>query len=116
FHDLEAAIGPAVPLLLVGLEAVRQQSMAVTMIGVMGLPAELEQSEPKIRVFADCVTRPAAGRLDRLASNQAHRAVHDDRALLVALDQADIKESGVFAVHRVVHDAALAIAVILRRL
>jgi hypothetical protein len=42
--------------------------------------------------------------------------VHDDRIELIALNHADVEESGVFAVHRVVHDAALAIAMILRRL
>jgi hypothetical protein len=54
-HNLEATIGPAVALFLVGLEAVRQQSVTVTTIGVMRLPAEFEKSEPKICVFADCV-------------------------------------------------------------
>src|SRR4029079_9955140 len=54
-HDLEATISPAVALLLVRLEAIRQQSVAVAVIGVVGLPAELEQSESKIGVFADRV-------------------------------------------------------------
>ena len=42
--------------------------------------------------------------------------MHDDRVELVALNHADVEEAGIFAVHRVVHDAALAVAVILRRL
>ena len=42
--------------------------------------------------------------------------MHDDGVRLVALDHADVEEAGVFAVHDVVYDAALAVAVVLRRL
>ena len=42
--------------------------------------------------------------------------MHDDGVRLVALDHADIEEAGVFAVHDVMHDAATAVAMILRRL
>ena len=59
--DLESAIGPAVALLLVGLESVGQQAMAVAPVGVMRVPAELEHGEAEIGVFADGVARPAAG-------------------------------------------------------
>jgi hypothetical protein len=41
FENLEATISPAVTLLLVRLEAVRQQAVALALIGVVGLPAEL---------------------------------------------------------------------------
>ena len=116
FHDLEAAIGPAVTLFLVGLEAVGQQAVAVAPVGVMRLPAELEQREPEIGVLADSVARPAAGGLERGAADQAHRAVHDDGVVFVALDHADIEEAGIFAIHGVMHHALLAVAVILRRL
>ena len=57
---------------------------------------------------------PAAG--DRGAPDQAHGAVHDDGVRLVALDHADVEEAGIFAVHGVVHDRAVAVAMILRRL
>ncbi len=40
--------------------------------------------------------------------------MHDDCVVLIPLDHADVKESGVFAVHGEVHDTTLAIAVILR--
>ena len=60
-EDLEAAIGPAVALLLVGLETVGQQAVAVAAVGVMRLPAVLEQREAEIGVLADRVARPAAG-------------------------------------------------------
>ena len=52
----------------------------------------------------------------RGAADQAHGAVHDDGVGLVPLHHADVEEAGVFAVHGVVHHAALAVAVILRRL
>ncbi len=42
--------------------------------------------------------------------------MHDDGVVLVALDHANVEEAGVFAVHHVVHQAALAVAVVLRRL
>ena len=72
--------------------------------------------EAEIGVLADRVARPAAGGLERRAPDQAHRAVHDDGVDLVALHHADVEEAGIFAVHGVMHDAALAVAVILRRL
>ena len=115
-QDLESAIGPAVALLLVGLERVRQQAMAVAAVGVMREPAVLEHGQAEIGVLADGVARPAAGRLHCRAADQAHRAVHDDGVGLVPLHHADIEEAGIFAVHGVMHDAAFAVAVILRRL
>ena len=42
--------------------------------------------------------------------------MHNDAVDLVTIDHADVEESGVFAVERVMHDAALAVAVVLRRL
>ena len=59
--------------------------------------------------------QPPAG-VERGAADQAHGAVHDDGVGLVALDHADVEEAGIFAVHGVMHDAAVAVAVILRRL
>ena len=115
-QDLEAAIGPAVALALVGQEAVRQQAVAVAPVGVVREPAELEDGEAEIGVLADRVARPAAGRVQRGAPDQAHGAVHDDGVGLVPLHHADVEEAGILAVHGVVHDAALAVAVILRRL
>ena len=114
--DLQAAIGPAVALLLVGLEAVRQQAVAIALVGVMRLPALFEHGEAEIGVFADRVARPGADRCQRRAADQAHRAVHDDGVAFVALNHADVEEAGIFAVHGVVHQAALAVAMILRRL
>ena len=64
----------------------------------------------------DGVARPAAGRHQRVAADQAHGAVHDDGVGLVALDHADVEEAGIFAVHGMVHDRAFAVAMILRRL
>ena len=115
-ENLEAAIGPAVALLLVGLETVGQQAVAVAAVGVMRVPAELEQREAEIGVLADGVARPAAGGFQRGAADQAHGAVHDDGVGLVPLHHADVEEAGIFAVHGVMHQAALAVAVILRRL
>ena len=115
-HDLEAAIGPAVTLLLVGFERVGQQPVAVAPVGVVREPAALEHGEAEIGVLADGVARPAAGGLERRAADQAHGAVHDDGVDLVALHHADVEEAGIFAVHGVVHQRALAVAMILRRL
>ena len=42
--------------------------------------------------------------------------MHDDGVGLVALNHADIEEAGIFAVHGVVHDGAVAVAMVLRRL
>src|SRR6266849_2449476 len=115
-EDLKSARGPAVALFLVGLEGVGQQAVAVAAIGVMSLPAELQDGKPKIGVLADGVARPPAGRLERGATNETHGTVNNDGIGLVALDHADIEEAGVLAVHRVVERTAPAVAVILRRL
>ena len=103
-EDLEAAIGPAVALLLVGLEGVGQQAVAVAAVGVVDLPALFEHGEAEIGVLADGVARPAAGGIERGAPDQAHGAVHDDGVGLVALDHADVEEAGIFAVHGVMHE------------
>ena len=71
---------------------------------------------PRSVSSTDGVARPAAGGVERGAADQAHGAVHDDGVGLVALDHADVEEAGIFAVHGVVHDAALAVAMVLRRL
>ena len=55
---------------------------------------------------------PAA--LERGAADQAHRAMHDDGIGLVALDHADVEETGIFAVHGVMERAARAVAMVLR--
>ena len=90
--------------------------MAVALVGVVGLPAKFEQREAEIGVFANRVARPSTGCVDGGAPHQAHRAMRNDRIEFVALDHADVEEAGVFAVHGVMHDAAFAVAVILRRL
>ena len=42
--------------------------------------------------------------------------MHDDGVFLVALNHADIEEAGIFAIHDVMHQRTVAVAVILRRL
>ena len=42
--------------------------------------------------------------------------MNDNGIGLVALDHADVEETGIFAVHGVMHDGAFAVAMILRRL
>ncbi len=42
--------------------------------------------------------------------------MHDNRIELVTLDHTDIKETSVFSVHGIVHNAALGIAMVLRGL
>ena len=54
--------------------------------------------------------------VERGAADQAHGAVHDDGVGFVPLHHADVEEAGILAVHGVVHDAARAVAVVLRRL
>ena len=61
--------------------------------------------------------------LDQLpAATSAERRIRhivpcsDDGVLLVPLHHADVEEAGIFAVHGVMHGAALAVAVVLRRL
>ena len=103
-------------LLLVGLEGVGQQAVAVAAVGVVREPAVLEHGEPEIGVLEDGVARPAAGAFHRRAADQAHGAVHDDGVDLVALHHADVEEAGIFAVHGVVHQRAVAVAMVLRRL
>ena len=46
-QDLEAAIGPAMALLLEGFEGVGQQPVTVAPVGVMDLPALLEHGRPR---------------------------------------------------------------------
>ena len=77
-QNLEAAIGPAIALLLVGLESVGQEPMTVALVGVVHLPSALENGEPEVGVFADRITRPAPGGFERGAADEAHGAVHDD--------------------------------------
>ena len=116
FDDLEAAIGPAVALLLERLVGVGQQAVPVTLVGVVRQPALLHDGEAEIAVLADGVAGPAAGAVHGGAADQAHGAVDDDRIGLVALDHADVEEPGIFAVHDVVHHRAVAVTVVLRRL
>ena len=73
-QDLQAAIGPAVALLLVGLEGVGQQAVAVAPVGVVDLPAVLEHEQAEIGVLDDGVARPAAGR-DRAPSRRIRHIV-----------------------------------------
>ena len=78
--------------------------------------AELEDGQPEIGVLADRVARPVAGRHQRRTADQAHGAMRDDGVLLVPLHHADVEEAGIFAVHGVMHGAACAVAMVLRRL
>ena len=115
--DLEAAIGPAVALLLVGLEGVGQQAVAVAPVGVMRLPAELEHASGRDR----CPRRSCRSTSRRPTSSAARRIRHMVPCTMMALaslrcDHADVEEAGIFAVHGVMHEAALAVAMILRRL
>ena len=114
--QLDAAIGPAMALPLIGGEVARQQAPAIARLRVMRAPAALEQREPEIGILDDGVARPAPGGDQRLAPDQAHRAMHDDGVGLVPLHHADIEEAGIFAVHRHLHEAARGVAVVLRRL
>ena len=61
-QDLQAAIGPAMALLLVGVESVGKQAVAVAPVGVMHLPALLEHGEAEIGVLDDGVARPVRRR------------------------------------------------------
>ena len=115
-ENLQSAIGPAVTLLLVGFESVGQEAMAIAAIGIVDLPAALENAKTEIGILDNGVARPAAGGEKRRAADQAHGAVHDDRVCLVALDHADVEEAGIFAVHGVMHEAARPVAVVLRGL
>jgi hypothetical protein len=115
-HNLHGAAGPARPLRPEGEIVLRQQSPAIAAVGVVGTPAELQDRQAEIAVLANRVARPAARGLQRGTADQAHRAVHDDGVGLVALDHADIEEAGIFGVHGGVDQAAVAVAVILRRL
>ncbi len=114
--DLEAAIGPAMALLAERLVGVRQQTEAVTLVGVVGDPAILDNGKTEVGVLADGVAGPAAGHVHGGAADQAHGAVNDDGIVLVALDHADVEEAGILAIHDVVHQRLAAVAVILRRL
>ena len=115
-QQLEAAIGPALALALIGVEGVGQEPMTVAMVGVVGDIAVLEKRKAEIGVLDDGVGRPIAGGRQRRAPNQAHGAMHDDGVDLVTLHHADVEEAGIFGVHGAVHDGAVAVAVVLRRL
>ena len=78
--------------------------------------AGFDDGEAEVGILANRVARPVAARLQRLAVDQAHRPVHDDAIGLVAIDHADVEEAGIFAVHGVVHQRAVAVAMLLRRL
>src|SRR5437660_12218011 len=89
---------------------------AIAPVGVERAPAALEYRETEVAVLDDGIARPAADIVDCGAADQAHGAMHDDGIVLVALDHAHVEEPGVLAVHRVMHDAAVAVAMVLRRL
>ena len=82
----------------------------------MDFPAVLEREQTKIAILDDGIARPAARRDERGTADQAHGAVHDNGIRLVALDHADIEKPGIFAVHGMVHERALAVAMVLRSL
>ena len=103
-------------LLLERLVGVGQQALAIADVGVVRQPALLLDGQAEIGVLADGVAGPAAGHVHRRTADQAHRAVHDDGVAFVALDHADVEEAGIFAVHDVVHQGTVAVAVFLRRL
>src|SRR5262249_60231392 len=63
--DLQPAIGPAVALLLVGLEGVGQQAVAVAAAGVERRPTLLHDREAEVGILADRVARPGAPRGER---------------------------------------------------
>src|SRR5581483_8138731 len=104
-----AAISPAEALLLVGVEIVGKEPVTVALVRVVRGPAELEQREAEIGVLADRVARPAASGFERGTPDEAHGAVHDDRGELVPLHHADVEEAGIFAVHGMMHDAAITV-------
>ena len=112
--DLHAARSPAVALLLVILEGIRQQPMAITTVGVMLEPTLFEDREAEIGILADRILGPAAGILQRRAAHEAHRAMGDDGVGFVAQHHADIEEAGIFGVHRAMQGGTVAVAVILR--
>src|SRR5262245_66404657 len=82
----------------------------------MDLPAFVEHEPAEVAVLDNCSARPTAGRDQRRAAHQAHGAVYDDGIRLISLNHADVEEAGIFAVHGVMHDGALTVAMILRRL
>ena len=82
----------------------------------MGAPAAREQRETEIGILDDGIARPSAGVDQRASADKAHGAVRDDGVDLVPLHHADIEEAGIFAVHHRVHDAPVAVAMVLRRL
>src|SRR4029077_16403257 len=92
------------------------QAMSVAPIGVMDLPSIFEHLQPEVAVLDDGVARPAADRHQRVAAHQAHGAMHDDGIRLIALDHADVEEARVLSVHGMMHNGAIAVAMILRRL
>src|SRR5262249_50030461 len=47
-QNLEAAIGPPVALLLISLESVGEEAVAVASVGIMDLPAVLEHEQAEI--------------------------------------------------------------------
>jgi len=59
--DLKPAIGPAMTLLLEGIECVGQQTVTVASISIVNLPATFEDRQAEVGIFNDGVTRPAAG-------------------------------------------------------
>ena len=69
-EDLESAVGPAIALLLIGLERVGQQAMAVAPVGVMRDPAILEDREAEIAVPAGIAFGRLSGARDFVTRKQ----------------------------------------------
>src|SRR5262245_59676669 len=113
-QNLETAVGPAMTLLLVSLEGIGEEPVSVAPVGVVDLPPMFEHQQAEVAVLDDGVARPAADREERGAARQTHSAMHDDGIRLVALDHADVEEAGVLSIHGMMHDGAIAVAMILR--
>ena len=115
-QDLHRAIGPAVALLAIGLEAVRHQPAAIALLGVDRPMARLEQAQAELGILGDAPFGPAAGLRQGGLPDQRHGAVLDDGVLLVPGLHAEIEETGILPEAHPLEEVLVAVAVVLRRL
>src|SRR5688572_32060585 len=116
FRDGHGAIGPAVALLAIGLEAVGHQALAVALLGIDRAVAVLEQAQAELGILGDAPFAPAADLRQRRLADQGHGAMLDDRVLLVPGLHAEMEEAGILPEAHALEEILVRVAIILRRL
>ena len=97
----------------IGSIGVGHQATTHTDLRIQRRVSGLENTQAQLGIFCDAPLSPPANLVHGLAANHAHRAVLDDRVVLIALNHPNTKEAIVFLVQQPLEQAFVGIAVIL---